>query len=135
VSEDIEFLSIQDIILLHKIAVSKFGGSRGIRDKGLLESAAAQPQATFGGQYLHASLFDKAAAYAFHIAQNQPFIDGNKRTGLLAALVFLTINGIELNQPSEHLEKAMNSIAERTMDKTELARLLERLVKVDESDF
>ena len=70
-----------------------------------------------------------AAAYAFHIAQNQPFVDGNKRTGLLSALVFLDLNGIGISDPEPLLYRAMIDIAERTMDKSGLADLLRRLSK------
>lgn len=71
-----------------------FGGSDGLRDANLLASTVAQPSATFGGSLLHEDLFAMAAAYLFHIVMNHPFIDGNKRTGLAAALVFLDINGL-----------------------------------------
>jgi death-on-curing protein len=89
-----DFLSVVEVLFLHEEQLARYGGGTGIRDIGLLESAVAQPQATFGSEYLHADLFQMAAAYAFHIAQNQPFVDGNKRTGLVAALVFLDLNGV-----------------------------------------
>jgi len=85
------------------------------------------PQASFGGAYLHEDLAHMAAAYAFHIAQNQPFLDGNKRTGLLTALVFLDLNGITILDPEEKLYDAMIAIAERRMDKDRLAGLLREL--------
>ena len=84
-----EFLTVEDVLQIHDEQLSAYGGATGIRDQGLLESAVAMPQASFGGAYLHEDLPHMAAAYAFHIAQNQPFLDGNKRTGLVAALVFL----------------------------------------------
>jgi death-on-curing protein len=70
-----------------------YGGSQGLRDERVLDSAVATPAATYDGEFLHEDIFHMAAAYAFHIAENQPFVDGNKRTGLNAALVFLDING------------------------------------------
>src|SRR3954469_16674328 len=91
-----EFLSVDDILEIHKKQLDAFGGIEGIRDAGLLESAVMTPQASFGGEYLHNGFFEMAAAYAFHIAENQPFLDGNKRTALTSALVFLDINGIEI---------------------------------------
>ncbi|MFL5293347.1 MAG: type II toxin-antitoxin system death-on-curing family toxin [Myxococcales bacterium] len=91
---DPEFLDVDDVLALHERQIAEFGGSPGIRDLGLLESAVAMPQATFGGGFVHDSPFAQAAAYAFHIAQNEPFIDGNKRTGLGAALVFLRLNWV-----------------------------------------
>lgn len=83
-----EFLTVEDVLELQERALERFGGGQGIRDRGLLESAVAAPQASFGGEYAHTSLFEIAAAYAFHIAQNQPFLDGNKRAGLGSALLF-----------------------------------------------
>ena len=85
------------------------------------------PQASFGGEYLHGDLFAMAAAYAFHIAQNQAFVDGNKRTGLLSAIVFLDLNGILISDPESRLYQAMIDIAEKTMDKFGLADLLREL--------
>ena len=86
------FLTLDDIIESHQNQVDTYGGSHGIRDIGLLESAIAQPEASFGGQYLHADIFEMAAAYLFHLVMNHPFVDGNKRVGLEAALIFLEIN-------------------------------------------
>ncbi|MDP3541074.1 MAG: type II toxin-antitoxin system death-on-curing family toxin [Elusimicrobiota bacterium] len=106
--------------------MERHGGRGGIRDRGLLESAAV-PEASFGGALLHPSLFSMAAAYAYHIAENQPFIDGNKRAGLAAALVFLELNGVSINDPRGSLYGAMMDIAARKMTKEGLANLLERL--------
>jgi len=86
---EIRFLALADVLTLHEMQIEQYGGSVGIRDQGLLESAVGQPQASFGGEYVHHGLYEMAAAYAFHIAENQPFVDGNKRTALAAALVFL----------------------------------------------
>lgn len=92
----IDFLEISDLLESHAFQIATYGGTDGIRDRALLESAIAQPKATFGGAYLHTDLFSMAAAYLFHIVSNHPFVDGNKRVGLEAALVFLEINGVEL---------------------------------------
>lgn len=86
------FLTLDDIFESHLNQVDTYGGSHGIRDIGLLESAIAQPVASFGGQYLHADIFEMAAAYLYHLVMNHPFVDGNKRVGLEAALIFLEIN-------------------------------------------
>jgi death-on-curing protein len=102
-----------------------------VRDKGALDSAVATPASTFDGAFLHEDLFHMAAAYAFHIAENQPFIDGNKRTGLNAALVFLDINGWIVTDPDAHLYDAMLSIAKDFLDKRELAHLLQELAVPD----
>lgn len=124
---DPDFLTVDDVLVLHEESLARFGGGTGIRDRGALESAVATPSATFAGTYLHGDLFAMAAAYAFHIAQNQPFVDGNKRTALAAALVFLDLNGVELEDPDERLYDAMIAIAERRLDKDGLSALLRGL--------
>lgn len=94
-----EFLQISDVLSLHADQVERYGGKSGVRDMKLLESALAQPQTRFGGNYLHEFPFEMAAAYLFHIVKNHPFVDGNKRAGVVAALVFLDFNGIDLTIP------------------------------------
>lgn len=123
------FLSIDDIFIIHEEQLEAFGGLHGIRDQGLLDSAVMTPQASFGGEYLHAFPFEMAAAYTFHIAENQPFLDGNKRTALSAAMVFLQDHGYEFNVEDDlTLYRAMISISEKSLDKYGLAELLESLV-------
>ncbi len=97
------FLTLDDIIESHQNQIDTYGGSHGIRDIGLLESAIAQPEASFGGQYLHADIFEMAAAYVYHLVMNHPFVDGNKRVGLEAALIFLEMNNENLNASDEEL--------------------------------
>ncbi len=126
-SSDPDFLSVEEVLFLHEEQLARYGGSGGVRDLGLLESAVATPQATFDGQLVHGDLFAMAAAYAFHIAQNQPFVDGNKRTGLAAALVFLELNGVTLADPEGALYRAMLDVAERRLDKDGLALILRNL--------
>ena len=126
-SAEPDFLSVEDVSQIHDEQIAAYGGATGIRDQGLLESAVAMPRASFGEAYLHEDLAHMAAAYAFHIAQNQPFLDGNKRTGLVAALVFLDLNGITILDPQEKLYDAMIAIAERRMGKDGLAELLREL--------
>jgi death-on-curing protein len=127
VSAGPEFLLVEDVLFLHEQQLSRYGGSPGVRDMALLESAVATPQATFDGEFLHKDLFTMAAAYAFHIAENQPFVDGNKRTGLAAALVFLDLNGIQISDPVGSLYEAMLALADRSLDKNGLADVLRRL--------
>lgn len=122
-----EFLNLEDVFQIHDEQLAAYDGATGIRDQGLLESAVMMPQASFSEAYLHEDLAHMAAAYAFHIAQNQPFMDGNKRTGLVAALVFLDFNGVTILDPEEKLYDAMIAIAERRMDKDGLAELLREL--------
>ena len=121
------FLSVGDVLALHEDQLRLYGGSDGIRDAGALDSAVAMPAATFGQQFLHENLFQMAAAYAFHIAENQPFVDGNKRTGLNAALVFLDINGWFVPDPDMRLYDAMIALSSRMLDKAGLAQLLRSL--------
>ncbi|RPI62683.1 MAG: type II toxin-antitoxin system death-on-curing family toxin [Planctomycetaceae bacterium] len=106
-----DFLQLADILMLHAEQIDLYGGEHGFRDIGLLESAVAQAQATFDGKRLHGDLFEMAAAYLFHIVQNHPFLDGNKRAGAVAALVFLDVNGIEIDAPEGTLYKLTISIA------------------------
>lgn len=122
-----DFLELRHVLALHTRALAAHGGSEGIRDQGLLESAIAMPRASFGGEYLHADLYAMAAAYAFHIAENQPFIDGNKRAAILAALTFLDMNGIAVFTATDELYEAMMALAERRLDKSGLAAVLHRL--------
>ncbi len=89
------FLTLAEVIEIHNDQIKRYGGSAAIRNIGLLQSAIAQPPASFSGQWLHGDIFMMAAAYAFHICGNHPFIDGNKRTALASALVFLRLNGID----------------------------------------
>ena len=126
-TDDPDFLTVGDVIDLHAQQLARYGGAEGLRDQGLLESAVATPRASFGGQFAHEDIHSMAAAYAFHIAQNQAFVDGNKRTGLLAALVFLDINGWILADPDERLQEAMLAIADRGLDKGGLAAMLRQL--------
>jgi death-on-curing protein len=122
-----QFLSVADVLQIHAEQIEAYGGIRGIRDERLLESAVMTARASFGGEYLHVDLFEMAAAYVFHIAENQPFLDGNKRTALVACLVFLDINGFEILDTEMRLYDAMIAIANKKMDKYDLANLLENL--------
>lgn len=122
-----DFLTVDDVLLLHEEQLAAYGGASGIRAPDALDSAVAMPRATFGGTFVHEDHFAMAAAYAFHIAQNQPFVDGNKRAGLAAALVFLDLNGIEVADPEGKLYTAMIDLAERRLGKDGLAALLREL--------
>lgn len=123
-----DFLSVEEVVELLRIEVARFGGSDGIRDLGLLASAVAQPSMMFAGEFLHEDLFAMAAAYLFHIVKNHPFVDGNKRTGFVSALVFLEFNGWVLDEsPSERLYEATMAVAEGRLEKAALADLLRGL--------
>lgn len=125
------FLTLAEVLEIHKDQIARYGGTQGIRDIGLAESALAMPQAGFGGEYLHRSLFEMAAAYAYHIAENQPFLDGNKRTALAAALIFLDMNGVIIADPRGRLHDAMIKIGTRKLDKHGLAEVFSRLAFAD----
>jgi death on curing protein len=116
-----DFLGVEDVLGLHADQVALYGGDYGVRDMGLLDSAVAQPRAAFGGEFLHKDLFEMAAAYLFHIVQNHPFLDGNKRTGAVAALVFLDLNGIEITAPKGSMYDLTMSVAIGQADKAQIA--------------
>ena len=115
------FLTLDDIIESHQNQIDTYGGSHGIRDIGLLESAIAQPEASFGGQYLHADIFEMAAAYVYHLVMNHPFVDGNKRVGLEAALIFLEINNENLKASDQELVDLVLKTTAGQVGKREIA--------------
>jgi death on curing protein len=131
---DPRFLSLDDVLFLHDDQLERYGGLAGIRDAGAVESAVETPRATFDGEFLHDGVFAMAAAYAVHIAENQGFNDGNKRTALNAALVFLLLNGWHVADPDGHLYDAMIAISARSMTKSGLAKLFQELAVPDEED-
>src|ERR1043165_299111 len=92
--DDIRFLELEQLAEIHQSQLERRGGSAGLRDEGLLRSALSQPEASFGGRWLHADLYEMASAYLFSLVSNHPFVDGNKRVGAVAAGVFLRVNGI-----------------------------------------
>ncbi len=120
----VQFLSLDDLLESHAFQIENYGGSHGVRDLGLLESALAQPEAGFGGQYLHADVFEMASAYLYHIVLNHPFIDGNKRVGLEAALIFLEINSVDLEANDDELVELVLKTATGNLSKKEIAAFL-----------
>jgi death-on-curing protein len=118
---DPTFLTVEDALDLLEIQLRLFGGLQGLRDRGLLESALAMPQATFGGEYLHADLFEMAAAYLYHLVLDHPVVDGNKRVGLHAAYVFLRLNGWDMVVDPSSLYDLVIGVAEGRVDKTAIA--------------
>ena len=115
------FLTLDDIIESHQNQIDTYGGSHGIRDIGLLESAIAQPEASFGGRYLHADIFEMAAAYLYHLVMNHPFVDGNKRVGLEAALIFLEIDNENLKASDQELVDLVLKTTAGQVGKREIA--------------
>lgn len=128
------FLTVEDVVELHAQQLDRFGGSAGVRDAGALASAVATPASSYDGQFLHDDLFHMAAAYAFHIAENQPFIDGNKRAALNAAIVFLGLNDWTVSDPDMKLYNAMIAVSSRTLDKRGLGELLRSLASQSPPD-
>lgn len=114
------FLSVEDVLAIHEDTIHHEGGLSGIRDLGLLTSAVMMPQQQFAGSYLHDSLPAMAAAYLYHIAQNHAFHDGNKRTAVLSALVFLDVNDVIILPQPKALERATISVAASEMSKDDL---------------
>src|SRR5688572_19942543 len=108
---DVRFLSLTEVLRIHRSSIDAYGGDPAIRDIGLLESALAQPRAAFGGQYLHEDLPAMAAAYLYHIASNHPFVDGNKRTGAGAAFVFLRLNDVKVTAPEDEFTEITLAVA------------------------
>ena len=119
-----KFIKTQAAIALHRQQIELNGGNPGLRSLHLLESAMSQPSVTYLGNFLHETIFDKAAAYLFHINKNHPFRDGNKRTSLVVTLLFLKINNYEITTKTKDLEKLTKETAEGIIDKSEISRLL-----------
>lgn len=123
---ELEFLTFAEIMAIHAYQIGHFGGASGIRDIELLKSALAMPSATYGGQYLHTDIFEMAAAYLYHLLTNHPFIDGNKRVGAMAALVFLDLNGVEIVANNAELSELVLAVASGQMKKPEISLFLKK---------
>ena len=119
-----KFLSLSEIIEIHQDQVTRYGGASGIRDMDLLKSALGMPLATYGGKFLHTDICEMAAAYLFHLVKNHPFLDGNKRVGAVAALVFLALNGYDFNAPEEDFAEMVLSVARGELDKADVTVFL-----------
>jgi death-on-curing protein len=120
------FLELGEILLIHKDQLKRYGGSPGVRDIGILQSATAMPRAGIADRYLHEDIFEMAAAYLYYIVRDHPFVDGNKRTGAVAAMVFLAMNDIEILVDEDGLESMVRSVAEGTTTKADVATFLRR---------
>jgi death-on-curing protein len=118
-------LSLDEVLEIHAQQIERYGGSPGLRDAAGLESAIATPQATFGGEFLHASIPAMAAAYLFHLCQNHPFLDGNKRVGANAAITFLLMNNWEPAFDEEELVDVALSVASGRLSKQQLIQAFE----------
>jgi death on curing protein len=119
------FLSLDEILEMHEQQIERYGGSPGLRDVAGLESAVATPQATFDGEFLHATIPAMAAAYLFHLCQNHAFIDGNKRVGANAAIAFLFMNDWEPSFDPEELVEVVLAVASGELGKARLTEIFE----------
>src|SRR5512140_1446736 len=122
-----EFLRIEDVLRIHEDQIERYGGSPGLRDSGLLASVVETPRATFGGKFLHTDLFEMAAAYLYHIVQNHPFVDGNKRTGAACAIIFLALNRIELDADEEGLITLTLAVAQGQAGQQQIAEFFRKI--------
>lgn len=118
------FLRFDEVTEIHRDQIERYGGSSGVRDSALLRSALAMPSAGTAGEYYHADLIEMAAAYVFYIVNNHPFVDGNKRVGAVAALVFLELNGVEVHVPEDDLFELIMAVARAETSKSGIAEFL-----------
>jgi death-on-curing protein len=121
------FLDLERVLLTHQSLIEAYGGVQGTRDIGLLQSAVAMPRASFGGQFMHKDLFEMAAAYLYHIVQNHPFLDGNKRTGAATAIIFLAMNDVELEADEDGLVALTLAVAQGEAGKREIAEFFRKI--------
>ena len=126
-NENYRFLSEEDILYIHNNQINLYGGESGIRSQELLNSAVSHVRTEFAGVKLYKNLIEIASAYIYHICQNHCFIDGNKRTALVAGLVFLNLNGLDILDPEEKLYQMMLDITEGKIGKSEIQKILRQL--------
>ena len=120
------YLNLIEVLELHRRIIDQSGGTSGIRDIGLLESAIAQPRMTFDKEDLYPSLLEKAAALGFSIIMNHPFADGNKRTGHAATETFLVLNGVEINASVDEQERVVLALASSKLEREAFVEWLRR---------
>lgn len=121
------FLTLEEVLIIHARSLAEHGGSEGTRDRGLVESALASAKNIF--YYASDDLFEVAAGYAFHIAESQAFIDGNKRTGVAAAMIFLARNGVYAQPSRWELYTAIIDVAKKTKTKADLAEIFRKCAR------
>jgi death-on-curing protein len=115
------FLTLDEVLSLHEDQIDRYGGLGSVRDAGLLESAMGSAAATFGGVFLHETVFEMAAAYLFGLCRNHPFLDGNKRTAVASALTFLEMNGEEISADEDAFFDLVIGVADGRVSKAEVA--------------
>lgn len=119
------FLTFDEVLAIQSEQIQRYGGTEGVRDSNLLASALAVPAATYGGEFLHSTLFEMAAAYLYHICNNHPFLDGNKRTALAACLAFLWLNDVEVVTDPDEIADLVLGVADGSVGKAQVAVYLE----------
>ena len=122
-------LTVEIVREIHAEAIERFGGSDGVRDVALLESAVSAPQASFGGRSPYKDLVEVAAGYLFYLCRNHPFVDGNKRAALGACIVFLRLNGLEPKPDGPEWEELTLAVAASAIDRDETTRRLQKLLR------
>ncbi len=120
------FLTFAEVLEIHDYQIEHFGGASGLRDIELLKSAIGMPSATFGGAFLHPTIYEMASAYLFHLVENHPFVDGNKRVGAMAALIFLDLNGIDFEASDEEFTATVLRVAGGKTLKAEITLFLKK---------
>ena len=128
IPDDCFFLGVALVREVHAEAIAGFGGSDGLRDEALLESAVAAPQATYGGESVYSSMEEVAAAYLFYLCRNHPFVDGNKRVALGSCLLFLRLNGLEPAPDGPEWERLTLEVAASKLDRDQTTRRLKALL-------
>jgi death-on-curing protein len=123
------FLALDEVVEMHRRLIEAFGGSPELRDLGLLQSALAMPASSFGGQFLHPSLAEMAAAYLYHFACNHPFVDGNKRIAATTARVFLLMNGAEFEPSEQEYGDLTLGVAAGSLDKADVIEFFKKHVR------
>src|SRR5260370_29048489 len=124
----IRFLPEAVVMAIHDDQIRLYGGAYGVRDMSALDAALHMPQAQFGGEFLHTTIFEMAAAYGFHLCQNHPFLDGNKRAAGMAMFTFLRLNGLEPTATESDYYATMMAVATGQMSKEQLAAWLQTAV-------
>lgn len=125
------YLSLEEILLLQKMELNRFGGSHGIRDKRLLISAIGQAELVLFDEPVYKHAYEIAAVYVYHIIKNHPFIDGNKRVGILVAITFLRINGLNVQTNNKELYNLAIDIASSKIDKQTVMKFFKDRIQND----
>jgi len=123
--KNVKYLTIEDVLLLHSMVIDASGGSHGLRDFGLLESAVLRPQATFGGEDLYPDVLIKTSALLHSLLRDHAFVDGNKRTSMYSAMTFLTLNGYTFTASQKEVVSFALKIENDRLSIEEIATWLE----------